>query len=116
MSTVGYGSDEELPFIWGKDIRDLLESNKIPDSIKGGLTEKNYASYFKTLVMMEEIQLEEDMRSDDMECITMRKRENQFFSMMVPGVAERRPSLVRADHIFAKLASEQDDHEYQGLV
>lgn len=41
-----------------RDIRELLESKQIPDVIEGGLTRKSYASYFKTLVMMEEIQLE----------------------------------------------------------
>ena len=43
-----------------------------------------------------------------MECITMRKRPSQFLSMEVPGLAERRPSLVHGDFIFAKLASEHD--------
>ena len=41
-----------------------------------------------------------------MECINMRKRGNQFLSMEVPGLAERRPSLVHGDYIFAKVASE----------
>lgn len=45
-----------------------------------------------------------------MECIAMKKRANQFLSMVVPGLAERRPSLVHGDFIFAKLASEQYDH------
>lgn len=43
-----------------------------------------------------------------MECITMRKRGNNFLSLLVPGLAERRPSLVHGDYIFAKLASEHD--------
>jgi helicase MOV-10 len=30
--------------------------------------------------------------------------------MEVPGLAERRPSLVHGDYIFAKLASEQDQN------
>lgn len=41
-----------------RDIRDLLESNQIPQVVEEGLTRKSYASYFKTLVIMEEIQLE----------------------------------------------------------
>ncbi|QHO11265.1 hypothetical protein HN873_050936 [Arachis hypogaea] len=101
------------------DIRNLLESNQIPEAVEGGLTRKNYASFFKTLVIMEEIQLEEDMRTYDMECVTMRKRPNQFLSMLVPGLAERRPSLVHGDFIFAKLASENDKNTgrpYQGFI
>jgi hypothetical protein len=30
--------------------------------------------------------------------------------MEVPGLAERRPSLVHGDYIYAKLASEQDQN------
>ncbi|XP_028773549.1 probable RNA helicase SDE3 [Neltuma alba] len=102
-----------------KEIRETLEGNQIPDAIERGLTRKNYASYFKTLVMMEELQLEEDMRTYDMECVTMRKRTYQFLSLEVPGLAERRPSLVHGDFIFAKLASEHDNDNtpaYQGFV
>lgn len=41
-----------------------------------------------------------------MECVTLRKRGKQFLSLVVPGLAERRPSLVQGDHIFVKLSSE----------
>lgn len=41
-----------------EDIRALIERKQIPDVIMGGLTIDNYASYFKTLLIMEEIQLE----------------------------------------------------------
>ncbi|KAK7308013.1 hypothetical protein VNO77_41569 [Canavalia gladiata] len=102
-----------------RDIRQLLESNQVPQVVGEGLTRKSYASYFKTLIIMEEIQLEEDMRTYDMERITMRKRSNYFLSLEVPGLAERRPSLVHGDYIFAKLASEHDDNSipiYQGFI
>lgn len=102
-----------------KEVRDMLESNQIPDAIERGLTRKNYVSYFKTLIMMEELQLEEDMRTYDMECVTLRRKVHQFLSLEVPGLAERRPSLVHGDYIFAKLASEHDNDNvpvYQGYV
>jgi helicase MOV-10 len=41
-----------------------------------------------------------------MECVPMRRRGNQYLSLQVPGLAEKRPSLVHGDFIFAKLASE----------
>uniref|UniRef100_A0A2P2IQ29 ATP-dependent helicase NAM7 n=1 Tax=Rhizophora mucronata TaxID=61149 RepID=A0A2P2IQ29_RHIMU len=41
-----------------KNIREQIESKQIPNAINGGLTRGNYASYFKTLLIMEEIQLE----------------------------------------------------------
>lgn len=39
-------------------IRELIENKQIPDAIYKGLTRKNYASFFKNLLYMEEIQLE----------------------------------------------------------
>lgn len=53
---------------------------------------------------------QDDMRTYDMECITMRTRGNNYLSLEVPGLAERRPSLVHGDYIFAKLAYEQDQN------
>ncbi|PQQ11118.1 putative RNA helicase SDE3 [Prunus yedoensis var. nudiflora] len=41
-----------------KDIRELLESKQIPYVVTEGLTRGNYAHYFKTLLIMEEIQIE----------------------------------------------------------
>lgn len=41
-----------------KDIRQLLESKQIPDVIVEGLRRENYGSFFKTLLIMEELQLE----------------------------------------------------------
>lgn len=40
-----------------------------------------------------------------MENINMRKK-GKYLSLQVPGLAEKRPSLVHGDHIFAKLACE----------
>lgn len=47
------------------------------------------------------------MRSHDMECVTMRRKGN-YLSLVVPGLAERRPSLVQGDDIFVKLADADD--------
>lgn len=41
-----------------KDIRLLLESNEVPQVVEDGLTKRSYVTYFKTLIIMEEIQLE----------------------------------------------------------
>ncbi|XVE81647.1 hypothetical protein DITRI_Ditri15bG0082000 [Diplodiscus trichospermus] len=101
-----------------KDIRELIENKQTPDAIKAGLTTDNYASYFKHLLILEELQLEEDMRAYNMENINMRKN-GKFLSLQVPGLAERRPSLVHGDHIFAKLAcldASETARVYQGFV
>ena len=44
-----------------------------------------------------------------MECVMMRRKGSQFVALEVPGLAERRPSLVHGDFIFAKIASDYSD-------
>jgi helicase MOV-10 len=41
-----------------KELRDHLLSQQYPECVTEGLTRRNYADHFKTLLMMEEIQLE----------------------------------------------------------
>ncbi|OMO85646.1 putative RNA helicase SDE3 [Corchorus olitorius] len=100
-----------------KDIRELVESKQTPEAITAGLTRNNYASYFKNLLFLEELQVEEDMRAYSMENINMRKS-GKLLSLKVPGLAERRPSLVHGDNIFAKLAFEDtsETEVYEGFV
>lgn len=101
------------------NIRDMVLNQQIPAAVGEGLTNKtNYGSYFKTLIAMEEIKLEEDMRTYDMECVIMKIKKNQFLSLQVPGLAERRPSLVTGDYIYANLASEDgpENVPYQGYI
>lgn len=56
------------------------------------------------------------MRAYDMEYVTMKRRGNQLLSLIVPGLAERRPSLVYGDYILAQLATDDplaDNRTYQ---
>ncbi|XP_010256116.1 PREDICTED: probable RNA helicase SDE3 [Nelumbo nucifera] len=102
-----------------KDVRELIEKKQVPGVIGEGLRKGNYADYFSTLLVMEEIHLEEEMRAYDMEFVTMKKKGSQFLALEVPGLAERRPSLVYGDFVFAKLASENSDNStppYQGFI
>ncbi|CAA7026526.1 unnamed protein product [Microthlaspi erraticum] len=99
-----------------KEIREMIERKEVPDDFNEGLTVKNYSNYFKTLLVMEELQLEEDMRAYDMENVSMRRR-GLYLSLEVPGLAERRPSLVHGDYIFVRHAYDDGtDQAYQGYV
>lgn len=55
------------------------------------------------------------MRAYDMENVSMRRR-GIYLSLEVPGLAERRPSLVHGDFIFVRHAYDDGtDHAYQVL-
>lgn len=45
------------------------------------------------------------MQCHNMECVTMRRKGPRLLALDVPGLAERRPSLVHGDHAFVKLAA-----------
>ncbi|KAL1543276.1 RNA helicase [Salvia divinorum] len=96
------------------EIRAMLSRHEIPDPVIEGLAVKNYGAFFKNLLAMEEIKLEEDMQSYYMEDVTMKSKRGQMLSLEVPGLAEKRPSLVSGDFIFAELASDQLVYERKG--
>lgn len=114
------GFKYKLPqFAIPQDIREIVEAKQVPEVITEGLNSSNYYRYFSTLLVMEEIHLEQEMMAYDMECVTMKKRGHQFLSLEVPGLAERRPSLVYGDYIFAQLAIDSPDDDnppYQGYI
>ncbi|XVF06253.1 hypothetical protein REPUB_Repub06bG0031900 [Reevesia pubescens] len=113
----GYKWNKLPEFPIPKDIRELIENKHLPDVLAEGLTMENYVVFFSTLLVMEELHLEEEMRSHNMECVMMRRKGPHFVALEVPGLAERRPSLVHGDHIFAKIASaNSDDSVYQGYI
>ncbi|KAF0914587.1 hypothetical protein E2562_030663 [Oryza meyeriana var. granulata] len=61
------------------------------------------------------LHLQEEMRSYDMERVSMRRRGNELLSLEVPGLAEKRPSLVHGDSIFVRYAG-SDARPYQGFI
>ncbi|PIA44980.1 hypothetical protein AQUCO_01700506v1 [Aquilegia coerulea] len=108
----------KLPqYIIPNDIRQLLETKQVPEVISEGLNRENYGAFFSTLIIMEELKMEEEMKGHDMEFVPMVRR-GQFLALEVPGLAERRPSLVNGDFVFAKLSDDPDEgrHTYQGFV
>ncbi|KAJ0981677.1 hypothetical protein J5N97_009932 [Dioscorea zingiberensis] len=101
------------------DVREMIQNKQVPDVIVEGLNGNSYAKYFSILISMEEIHLEEDVRNHDMNSVTMRRRGNHFLSLEVPGLAEKRPSLVCGDYIFAQPTTgnpEDMSPRYQGYI
>lgn len=112
-----WSNNFKLPnFPISKDVRKLVENKKVPVVLTESLFRENYAAFFSTLINMEELHLEEEIRCHDMENVTMRKRGRHLLALEVPGLAERRPSLVHGDHVFAMLASHQGITPYRGCI
>ncbi|KAL8205981.1 hypothetical protein R6Q57_009532 [Mikania cordata] len=97
-----------------KAIREVIENKGIPDILLEGLTPKNYFPFFRALCIMEEIKLENDMRAYDMQNVTF-KTKGRFLSLEVPGLAERRPSIVVGDLVIAKSVS-HNTPLYKGYI
>lgn len=55
--------------------------------------------------------LQEEMRMHDMENVTMRRVGNHLLALEVPGLAEKRPSLVYGDFIFVKPINDAVDNK-----
>lgn len=102
-----------------KDIRELLQNKHVPEVFTEGLVRENYNAYFSTLLIMEELHLEEEMRCYDMESVRLRRKGPQYLALEVPGLAEKRPSLVYGDFVLAKLSSQSSGTKtgsYQGFI
>ncbi|KAL8171139.1 hypothetical protein V2J09_022943 [Rumex salicifolius] len=98
------------------EIREVIENKEIPEVVLQGLTRKNYASYFRTLLIMEELRIEEDMKAYYMECVTLRQKGRYLLALDVPGLAERRPSLVHGDAVFVRLVNDPSGKGYEGCI
>lgn len=98
------------------EIREVIENKEIPEPVVQGLTRRNYASYFRTLLIMEELRIEEDMKAYYMEHVMLRQKGRYFLALEVPGLAERRPSLVHGDAVFVRLVDDISGKAYEGCI
>ncbi|CAA7399190.1 unnamed protein product [Spirodela intermedia] len=102
-----------------RDLRAMIEDKKVPNVIREGLNNRNYSNFFSSLLVVEEIYLEGQMRGYDMECVAMRRKGSHLLTLEVHGLAERRPSLVYGDSLFVKPAFKDhgdDTRPYQGFI
>ena len=90
----------------------------------GNYTAGSYCAKFSKLLHVEELQMEVDMAKYRMEKAKLKKPKaksgnQRFLTLEVPGLAEKRPSLVRGDHLFVKkLAADgkPENKRYQGYI
>lgn len=76
----------------------------------------NYKKKLSSLVYIEEIQQEIEMREFDMSCVLLRKH-GEYLSLDVPGLAEGRPSLLLGDRVIVSYHDKgTDSPTYEGYV
>lgn len=76
----------------------------------------NYKKKLSTLLYAEEIQMELEMREFDLRQVLLRPV-GEFFSLVVPGLAEGRPSLLIGDRVITKFCEKGNKSPcYEGFV
>ncbi|XP_030634044.1 putative helicase mov-10-B.1 [Chanos chanos] len=92
-------------------VRELLDST---------LSVKNYSKRFHLLLHLEEIQMEVDITKYDLSSQTMTPdpRNKKLLILQVPGVAEKRPSVLRGDYLTVFLSKDKTEPitVYKGYV
>lgn len=79
------------------------------------LNSDTYGRHFKHLLWIEEFKMEHDLARYDMHNVTLSKH-NSFYYLQVPGLAEKRPSVLVGDQILVQKVGAPEGHWYQGRV
>ncbi|XP_065937840.1 RNA helicase Mov10l1 [Magallana gigas] len=79
------------------------------------LTPENYVKRMKTLLHLEEIQMDIDIREFDLSRVTMRPV-GEFLGLGVPGLAEGRPSVLLGDKVMLSDPCDPQGPVYEGYV
>ncbi|XP_026480986.1 putative helicase mov-10-B.2, partial [Ctenocephalides felis] len=99
-----------------KDLMKLRKFEKLYDVNGIGMTRDNYLFYCTCLMWMEEITEDRELRKYNMEAVTMTVSPspmNANATLEVPGLAEKRPSLVVGDRAHVRIHQE-DPTKYRG--
>ncbi len=75
---------------------------EIPPDLSNKLSIKNYRKIFDRLLWIEELTMERDIQTYDMEKVPLERRSRTHYSIHVPGLAESRPSVLRGDKILIR--------------
>ncbi|TBU29420.1 P-loop containing nucleoside triphosphate hydrolase protein [Dichomitus squalens] len=105
------------------ELGDILKSGT-PQEVETRIREKYFseplslaihASQFANLLWIEEDRMVEDLRRYDMSDVIFTK-EGRLHSLRVPGLAEKRPSVMIGDAINVQAANGADERTYKGFV
>ncbi|KAG7097710.1 hypothetical protein E1B28_005034 [Marasmius oreades] len=76
---------------------------------------ETYSKHFKTLLWTEESQMERDLEHYDIHQAKL-SRHNQYHYLEVPGLAEKRPSVLVGDTILVQRNGSREGHWFGGFV
>ena len=96
------------------DLAEKTEFEKCQKLLEEPLSVENYKERWQLLLHCEEKQLQTDIRHYDMSGVILTKN-NNLFSLNVPGLEENRPSVMKGDKIFVKHSSDEG-RDYEGFV
>ena len=126
------------PLLWAptKHIHEKLPPYKVPkaiweaaqsghdvskkfDVLKQELSVSNYKDKFTYLIYLEELEQQMNLWKNYSLSNVVMEKENDFFSIEVPGLAEGRPSLVMGDKIIVQMSNGSDQLEivcFEGVI
>ncbi|KAJ3561910.1 hypothetical protein NP233_g9904 [Leucocoprinus birnbaumii] len=79
------------------------------------LDSESHGRHFEALLWIEEHKMEQDLERYDMEETTL-LRHNQYYYLGVPGLAEKRPSVLIGDRILVRKQDDPQGHWHAGHV
>ncbi|XP_014205126.1 probable RNA helicase armi [Copidosoma floridanum] len=96
-------------------IESELALQKVVPHLKETLNFENYELRFQHLLYLEEIADILNMQKYEMNCAVMKKN-GEFLTLTVPGLAEKRPSLIVGDRIVVTYNWEKDAKNYESYI
>lgn len=103
---------KEHPYLNESDLRKLKET--INQMAPGHITAGNYGNFWHNVLWLEEIGQAIGLQRYNMEKVDLNLLENSHLELVVPGLVEKRPSVIVGDMIDIRLNS--DHTGYRGFI
>lgn len=94
-----------------KCLQDSIQTKAI---LNEGVTVSNYDLFWCHVLWWEEVVMRINMKKYNMGSVLLEKKEKSYF-LEVPGLAEKRPSLLRGDRVFIRKVGEEEI-AYEGSI
>lgn len=98
------------------------EAKKIKEMLAYGLNERSHLDWFKVLLWMEEMQMDIDITYYNLKNVKLKEVPPKDYSkvrcveLKVPGLAEKRPSVLRGDNVYITECEDSRARGYVGCV